>query len=502
MPKITHIICPNPDCHRQIPRDARFCPYCGHDAILNNDAPSDDRRYRLTRIIKQGGQGAVYEGIDQDERVYAIKEMLDYFTDAKERAEALQRFNAEAALLQKLTHPRIPRVYSHFTDEGRHYLTMDFVQGEDLEQIVERRGALPESTVLEWADQICDVLDYLHGKGLIYRDMKPSNVMIDAHDGKVKLVDFGIAKLFKPTERGTQIGTPGYAPPEQYQGLATPASDIYALGATLHHLLTGRDPTDHPPFSFPPARDVNVNVSRRTSDALHKALQMKPEERFGSVAEFRAMLRPLAAAQPARVASAPRSTVVIPSVAHPRVASSPSAIPGSSSGRGQSRANAPAAAPPLPLPGARGGKGTAPAQPVRVRSTRRRSLGGCVGQFVGVLLLLVGIAVLATFLLTDLVSRYLPGASSEQPSPAGLTPPRELELEIEVAVAADADADTIRQAFVRAFEERVVQENPGASINYNVPPAPIGQWEAVGRTGDTVTYRATVQGLVQLPRGP
>ncbi|NTU84037.1 MAG: protein kinase, partial [Chloroflexales bacterium] len=291
MPEVTQILCPK--CHRSNLRHARYCQHCGHDIVLNNDAPSDERRYVITRVIKQGGQGAVYEGIDGSGKVYAIKEMLDKFTDPKERAESIERFNAEAEMLQRISHPRIPRVYSHFRDEGRHYLTMDFVRGEDLEEIVDREGKLDEAQVLVWADQICDVLGYLHGKNLIYRDMKPSNVMIDRADGGIKVVDFGITRLFKPTERGTQIGTPGYAPPEQYQGLATPQSDIYALGATLHHLLTGRDPTDQMPFSFPRADTVpGVKVSTRTADALEKALQKVPQDRFATVDELWAALRP------------------------------------------------------------------------------------------------------------------------------------------------------------------------------------------------------------------
>lgn len=233
------ILCPS--CYQPNARKAYICAYCRHDLTLNNDQPSDHLRYWLTRVIKSGGQGAVYEGIDQHGKTYAIKEMLDRFDDPRERNEAVMRFNSEAELLQQLTHPRIPRVYSHFTDEGRHYLTMDFVHGTDLDTLLERNPqGFPEAQVLEWAMQISDVLGYLHDKGLIYRDVKPSNIMVE-QDGGIKLVDFGIAKVFTPTQRGTQIGTPGYAPPEQYQGLATPQSDIYALAATLHHLLTGRD---------------------------------------------------------------------------------------------------------------------------------------------------------------------------------------------------------------------------------------------------------------------
>ncbi|HMQ33453.1 MAG TPA: inactive serine/threonine-protein kinase VRK3, partial [Chloroflexaceae bacterium] len=157
MAEVTQILCPR--CHKPNLRRARFCQHCGHDVVLNNDAPSDERRYVITRVIKQGGQGAVYEGLDESGKVYAIKEMLDRFTDPRERAEAIGRFNDEADVLQTLSHPRIPQVYSHFRDEGRHYLTMDFVRGEDLEEIVEREGPIDEARVLAWADQICDVLD-------------------------------------------------------------------------------------------------------------------------------------------------------------------------------------------------------------------------------------------------------------------------------------------------------------------------------------------------------
>nr|HRC78020.1 serine/threonine-protein kinase [Kouleothrix sp.] len=294
MAEAQQILCPN--CHKPNLRRANFCQHCGQDIVLNNPGP----RYYITRVIKEGGQGAVYETLGDDGKVYAVKEMLDRFTDPKEEAEAIERFNEEAQLLKRLNHPRIPRIYASFKDEERQYLAMDFVRGKDMEDIIRERGALPEAEVLAWADQLCDVLNYLHNhrpEPIIFRDMKPSNVMIEP-DGGVKLIDFGIAKVFQRAQRGTQIGTPGYAPPEQYQGLAAPTSDIYALAATLHHMLTGRDPRDEPPFSFPPVYGLRPSVSRRTSDAIGKALQMKPEDRYQSVAEFRAALRPLPAPQP------------------------------------------------------------------------------------------------------------------------------------------------------------------------------------------------------------
>ena len=307
------LICPA--CHASnLPR-ARFCQHCGYDLILNNDGP----RFFLTRTIKEGGQGAVFEGRDEAGQVVAVKEMLDRFTDPQERAEAVQRFEAEAEMLGRLSHPRIPRIFASFNDGGRHYLVMEFVRGQDLEDLVSREGAQPEARVLEWADQLCDVLEYLHDKGLVYRDMKPSNVMLEQPAGTLKVIDFGIARVFQPQQRVTQIGTPGYAPPEQYQGLATPRSDIYALGATLHHLLSGRDPRDHPPFTFPRL----TGVSPRTADAIERALQMRPEDRFQSIAEFRAALRP---APPPVVAVAP--TPARPTASRPApVTPTPSPVP-------------------------------------------------------------------------------------------------------------------------------------------------------------------------------
>ncbi|PMP84581.1 MAG: protein kinase, partial [Roseiflexus castenholzii] len=295
MTDVQQILCPK--CHKPNLRRARFCQHCGHDVILNNAGP----RYYITRVIKEGGQGAVFEAIGDDGRTYAIKQMLDRFTDPRERDEAIARFEAEAKILERLRHPRIPRVYADFKDEGYHYLAMDFVRGSDLEDIIRRERFIPEERALRWADQICDVLEYLHQQKppIIFRDIKPSNIMIEP-DGNVKLIDFGIVKALQPSQRGTQIGTPGYAPPEQYQGIATPESDIFSLGATLHHMLTGRDPRDEPPFSFPPVYALRPNVSKRTSDAIMKALKMKPEERYRSVAEFRRALLPERAPAQAR----------------------------------------------------------------------------------------------------------------------------------------------------------------------------------------------------------
>jgi len=490
MAEVTQILCPF--CLKANLPHARFCQHCGRDVVLNNDGLSKDpRRYRITRVIKKGGQSAVYEGVDQEGHVYAIKMMLDRFHDPGEQAEAVARFNAEAEILQNLNHPAVPRVYSHFTDEGRHYLTMDFVRGEDLEQIIERERRIPEDRALAWADQICDVLEHLHERGLIYRDMKPSNVMID-HDGGVKVVDFGIAKLFNPTERGTQIGTPGYAPPEQYQGLATPQSDVYALGATLHHLLTGRDPTEEKPFSFPSARDLAPAISQRTSDALARALQFKSDDRFASIAEFRAALRPQREAPPPQVRVA-RPTARLPEPAAAQVAPPPVV-----------------AAQPAPRPG------MPPPPPPVAPTARRNPFARVVAAFIALVrlaltLALVGAVALGAYVYLErpawaepYVAPLLGPATTSQPAPAPTAVPavpRLVSFDLEVRVPEGAGSSEVRAALINAFEERArVEIDPEARLNPNAPPTPIGEPQVVAHESGQVTYRARVQGYVYTPR--
>lgn len=275
--------CLCPRCRAANRMDANFCIRCGAPLLLG-------KMYRILAVLKEGGMGTVYRGVDQWGTLCALKELRDQFTDPKEREAGIRRFLEEGRVLHSLRdHEAIPKVYRSFVDNGRYYLAMEFIQGDDLEDVLQRRGRFSEAQVLLWADQLCDVLQYLHDNGLIYRDMKPSNVMI-ARDGRIKVIDFGIAQVLRPGYRGTMIGTPGYAPPEQYQGITNAQSDIYALAATLHHLLTGRDPREHPPFSFPPAQSLNPDVSKATSRALQKALQMEMEDRFPTVDAFRQAL--------------------------------------------------------------------------------------------------------------------------------------------------------------------------------------------------------------------
>src|SRR5579862_1883276 len=252
------------------------------------------RRYAIQRLIGGGGMGMVYLAHDQrlSNRPCAIKEMVDHFIDPQQRVEANDYFAREADTLAQLKHPAIPAISDRFDDQNRHYLVMEYVEGRNLEEDLAARGApLPEGLVIDVARQLCDVLAYLHGltPSIIYRDMKPSNVMLNAN-GRVVLVDFGIARLFKAARKGTMIGTLGFAPPEQYQGLVDPRSDIYSLGATLHYVLTGRDPEKFPPFSFPPVRELRPGVSSNLAGAIDAALAYEMDGRPARIQEFRDMM--------------------------------------------------------------------------------------------------------------------------------------------------------------------------------------------------------------------
>src|SRR5271168_63182 len=251
-------------------------------------------RYQIERLLGGGGMGMVYLAHDQRlaNRPCAIKEMVDHFIDQAQRIEANEYFAREADTLAQLKHQAIPAITDRFELANRHYLVMEYVEGRNLEEELAARGEpLPEGLVIDIARQLCDVLVYLHGlvPPIIYRDMKPSNVMLNSN-GRVVLVDFGIARLFKAARKGTMIGTLGFAPPEQYQGLVDPRSDIYSLGATLHYVLTGRDPEKFPPFSFPPIRELTPGVSSNLAGAIDAALAYEMNGRPATIQEFRDMM--------------------------------------------------------------------------------------------------------------------------------------------------------------------------------------------------------------------
>lgn len=272
--------------------------------------------------------GAVYRARDLHfpnvVKLVAVKEMVNQAPDPLVRETIVRNFEREANILATLDHRAIPRIYDYFTLEERSYLVLEYINGRDLEAIVSStEDFLAESRVIAWAIELCDVLSYLHThqpQAIIFRDMKPSNVMINLYD-HVVLVDFGIAKLFQVGEKGTMIGTEGYSPPEQYRGEATPLADIYALGASLHHVLTRRDPRLEPPFSFNerPIRQINPQVSPELEAVIGKALQYGPSDRYPSAQAMKEAL--LAVAQQTGILSQVASPLA--EAAHSREAIKP-----------------------------------------------------------------------------------------------------------------------------------------------------------------------------------
>ncbi len=275
-------------------------------------------RYSIQEVIGIGGMGSVYRARDMHfpnvTKLVAVKEMINTAPDPLVRDTIVQNFEREANLLATLHHPSIPRIYDYFTVESRSYLVLEFIHGTDLEAIInDTNSFLPETQVLSWAIELCDVLDYLHKHQpdpIIFRDMKPSNVMIN-HNGDIILVDFGIAKTFQSGIKGTMIGTEGYSPPEQYRGEASPSADIYALGATIHHALTRRDPRLEPPFSFSerPIRRINSNVSLEMEAVVNMALEYNPENRFKSASDMKQALLNVARKTGVLLSTSPQSNV-------------------------------------------------------------------------------------------------------------------------------------------------------------------------------------------------
>lgn len=257
-------------------------------------------RYRIIGQVGKGGFGAVYKAADTalGDRPLAVKEMINQ-SNARDDIDAFKR---ESLMLAALQHPALPRIYEHFTQAGRWYLVMDFIEGQTLEAYQGWR-ALPLEEALDYGIQLCAVLDFLHtpqpGRPpIIFRDLKPGNIMRKP-DGHLVLVDFGIARHFKPDKQKdtAALGSQGYAPPEQYGKTQTrPQADIYALGATLHCLLTGRDPADTP-FFFVPLRTVNQDLPEDLDGLVAQMVDMAVSKRPSTAAMVREALERIALAR-------------------------------------------------------------------------------------------------------------------------------------------------------------------------------------------------------------
>ncbi|MCD4785942.1 MAG: serine/threonine protein kinase [Candidatus Eremiobacteraeota bacterium] len=248
----------------------------------------EENRYMIIEKVHEGAQGYIYKAKDTKlDEIVALKEMFSEFESDEEKRNSIKRFREEARILFTLEHPGIPRVTDFFEEGGKLFMVMTYIEGEDLELYIKKRQEKPivEDTVLDWARQVLEILDYLHNlePPIIYRDLKPSNLMI-GKNGQILLVDFGIARIFEPEMRGTIIGTPGFSSPEQYKGFSDPRSDIYSLGATMHYLLTGRDPSDPslPPFKFDDLRELNPDISEKTSKLVAGMLEFEIDSRPSS----------------------------------------------------------------------------------------------------------------------------------------------------------------------------------------------------------------------------
>lgn len=265
--------------------------------LLNN-------RYEIVRRIGGGGMGAVYLAKDRNlgDAPRAVKEMVESHIDEAQHEKAIGDFKRESLLLTSLEHPSIPTIYDYFYDgtSGRFYLVMKYISGGDLASRLRSSTSsrIDEKTVTDWGMQVADVLEYLHSrpKPIIYRDLKPANLMIDGNSGRVMLIDFGIARWVAKQEKGvTAVGTMGYAPPELFSGRVEPRSDVYGLGATIFHLLTGADPQDNPLLIFdftknPRPRQIAPSISTEMERILMRAVEYKPEDRFRSAGELRDVL--------------------------------------------------------------------------------------------------------------------------------------------------------------------------------------------------------------------
>ena len=246
-----------------------------------------DGKYEVLREIGHGGMSVVYLAMDTHlNKQWAVKEIRKKGSGKNDEI-IVNSLLAEANMMKRLDHPSLPRIVDIIDNGITIYVVMDYIEGESLDKILAEFGAQPEEKVIDWAMQIADALSYLHSQKppIIYRDMKPANVMLKP-EGNIKIIDFGIAREYKEQNLAdtTVLGTKGYAPPEQYSGQTDPRSDIYALGMTMHHLLTGVDPRSGEAYA--PVRQWNPEISEGIEYIINKCVEPAAENRYQSCSDF------------------------------------------------------------------------------------------------------------------------------------------------------------------------------------------------------------------------
>lgn len=246
-----------------------------------------DGKYEILKEIGRGGMSIVYLAMDKHlNKQWAVKEIKKKGSGKNDEI-VVNSLLAEANMMKRLDHPSLPRIVDIIDNGITIYVVMDYIEGESLDKILNEYGAQPEDMVIGWAKQLCDALSYLHSQRppIIYRDMKPANVMLKP-EGNIKIIDFGIAREYKEQNLAdtTVLGTKGYAPPEQYSGQTDPRSDIFALGMTMHHLLTGVDPRNGEPYA--PVRQWNPELSEGIEVIIDRCVQPAAENRYQSCADL------------------------------------------------------------------------------------------------------------------------------------------------------------------------------------------------------------------------
>ena len=289
-----------PRCGYAVRDEVKFCPSCGAGVSggWTGKLSAGDvlcERYTIVRPLARGGMGAVYVATDGrlGDAPVAIKEMTPHHRPGDTAAwdQAVDEFRREAALLAHLSHPNLPHVRDQFATTHVEFLVMELVPGHTLRaELAQRTQPVPLDEALNWFHQLSSVLDYLHQQlpQIIYRDLKPTNIMLRP-DGRIVLIDFGIARLYKPEKKNDTViyGTPGYAPPEQYGlGQTDVRTDIYALAMVMHEVLTGFQPSTRAEARPPKASGLREDVPQHISDALHQALDPDPDDRFATISEF------------------------------------------------------------------------------------------------------------------------------------------------------------------------------------------------------------------------
>lgn len=331
-------------------------------------------KYQVLRRIGEGGMSNIYlvQSLSPpgspDAGQWVIKEMTVSYRDPDDQRRAVELFVREAELLKQLRHKNLPRVIDIFVVGNRYYTVMEYVEGEDLGKMLLRNpNGFAENKAIQWGIEIATVLYYLHSQKppIIFRDLKPSNIMISR--GAVKLIDFGIARRFDPFKKKDtmRIGSPGYAPPEQYSGQTDRRSDIYSLGVTLHQLVTGRDPSEtQTPFKLPSARGIKPSVTASFEAIISQATELDPQKRFKTALDMKRALQaigggpisgplpamtgpvgsmPLPARPPTPTpAATPSSGTVPPRLAPPAIPSQGPALPPNPYARGGNAPKPPA----------------------------------------------------------------------------------------------------------------------------------------------------------------